>query len=270
LAEGLSLKLLLNYYETEKVIMKKVFFILICLVFFTLGIGTVFGFRILQVNTLRSHRPVFSPQLTTFEALPPTDALVGEIIGLNGDVQKVARDQNGLQTISSSTTSAKPIFTSVLAGEEIITGNASGAIVQYKDFADIELSANSDVSFSNPLAHTFLVTQNNGTVMYDVARTLTDPKIKFPIENTATSPATLSLEGDPIGVRVDSALLSLYLGTAKITQQTTPDQIVIELRNGKAQLGLLNKNNDTKTWLITGNQRVVINNKSKTVEVKPL
>lgn len=207
---------------------------LLFLVLFLVGLTSVFGFRIWQVKRAKS--VPFSPQESSFSLKPPSEALVGRLTEVEGDVKKESRNDGEFKEVKEKE--------QILDGEKLATGGKSQASVELPGFAKVTLDSNSEVGFVSLLPSSFLIKQARGVVGYRLLQN----------ENS-------------LSIRSLHLLLTLDSGESKVETSAEDGEIIVKQLAGKAKLALVDLENKTHVWQLEERQTALINDAERTVEI---
>lgn len=206
---------------------------LLFLILFLVGVMSVFGFRVWQVKKVE--KTPFFPKESSFSFQPPSEALTGKLIKVEGEVKKEPRDDEEFQGVGKGE--------EILDGEKLATGKDSRVAVEFSGFAEVALNSNTEVVFINLLPSSFLIRQASGAVNYKLLQS----------EN-------------PLSVRSLNLLFTLEAGESKIT--VDEEEIVVEQLLGKAKIALVDLENKTHVWQIKKGQKVLIDNEERSLEIE--
>lgn len=207
----------------------------IFLTLFFVGLVGVFAFRIQQVKKA-GNIPFFAEQ-PSFISQPPSDAIIGKLLSVEGRVEKEARGKDELEEIDEES--------DMLQGERLITKEKSKAEVEFPDFAKIDIGSDTEMSFINLLPSSFLVEQKTGEVDYKLLQ-----------------------DENPVSARCLHALLSFYSGEIEVGIED--GEITIWVLEGKAKLAMVDLENNTHVWQFEKDQKVLIDDATRTTEIKRL
>lgn len=205
------------------------------LALFLVGIMGVFGVRVWQVKKARSIP--FSPQESFFSLQPPSEALTGKLIKVEGEVKKEPRDGEEFKEAGKGE--------KILDGEKLATGEDSQAVVEFPDFAHLALESDSEVTFVNLIPSSFLIKQTSGSINY-----------------------RLSQNGNPLSVRSLHLLFTLEEGESRITVDEEDGEVVIEQLLGEAKMAMVDLENKTHVWQLKQSQRALVDDEERTVEIE--
>ena len=166
---------------------------LIFILLFLIGIAGVMTFRLWQVKD--AGHISFVPQQSSFVFKPPSDALKGKFLLINGSVKKEPREKNEFEDVN--------IRVEILQGEKLATGEKSKAVVEFPNFVRVTLDSNTEIGFINLIPANFLISQSLGSVSYELLRDAT-----------------------PINVRSLHALITINSGKSEVTvndETTVPE-----------------------------------------------
>lgn len=212
---------------------KKAYYLVLSLLFLA-GLAGALGLRILQSRMAAP--PPFSPQETGFTLTPPSESLTATLTSAVGSVEKQPRDKDEFEKASEGDR--------ILQGESVATREKSTATIQFPDFAEIALDANSVLGFISLIPESFLLNQPSGSVTYEV------------------------LWEKPISVRSLHALLELQPGESQVS--VVGREITVEVFSGKAKLALVDLENETNLFTLQEGQKAVINDAERSVVIKKL
>lgn len=209
-------------------------FYLAFLLLFLLGIGSVIIFRLWQVK--KEKAILFSPQQSSFTLKPPSEALIGKFLLVDGDVKKEPRDKEKFETVKAE-------GEVLIEGEKIATGEKSQATVEFPDFIRIDLGSDAEIGLANLIPANFLITQSSGSVAYKLLQ-----------------------DNAPISVRSLHALLSFNSGEGELTVKE--GEIIVKVLSGRAKLALVDLENETHVWELKEGQKALINDIERRVEIE--
>jgi len=135
---------------------------------------------------------------------PPSDTLMGTMSDLTGEIKLEARDA----TEPAKLTNKQP----VMQGERIVTAEKSSVRITFGADTTILLDKNTDVSFTQTLPISIVITQNNGTVTY-----------------------SQDTDRFPLSVRVRNLLVRLQSGNVAITLEDGDPRISVSVIDGSAK-----------------------------------
>ena len=207
---------------------------LILALLFLVSVLGVFAFRFWQVKKM----PIasFSPQQSSFNLKPPTEALKGGFLSVEGEVKKEPRDKEEFETV-------KPGGEVLIEGEKIATGKKSQATIEFPDFLRIDLGSDTEIGLSNLMSDNFLISQLSGSVTYGL------------------------LQNDKaFSVRSLHALLAFDSGESEIT--VGGGEIVVKVLSGKAKLALVDLDNETHVWELNEGEEALVDDAERRVEIK--
>jgi hypothetical protein len=194
--------------------------------------GIVLGWRIWQVHKLA--RGEFELKPSSIHLQPPTPALSAYVVDrVIGTVQKIPRDQDEPVDLSLSD--------KVFQGETVTTGAKSETELQFGGKILVSLEANTQLGFSDTLPEEFLVSHQGGTAIYQTQETL--------------------------AVRSLHTLFQIKEGTARITMENSK-RLTLEVLDGQTTIAFVDKQNNTKTWVVMTGQKALINDDARTVTVR--
>ncbi|PIS09455.1 hypothetical protein COT75_01495 [Candidatus Beckwithbacteria bacterium CG10_big_fil_rev_8_21_14_0_10_34_10] len=208
--------------------------LLILSLVFLVGVGGVMVFRLWQVEKM----PVasFSPQQSSFNLKPPTKALKGGFLIIDGNVKKEPRDKEEFETVED-------VGGVLIEGEKIATGKKSQATIEFPDFIRIDLGSDTEIGLSNLMSDNFLISQLSGFVTYRL------------LGNNNT-----------FSVRSLHALMSFEPGESEITVEES--EIVVRILSGKAKLALVDLDNETHVWELNEGEEILVDDGERRVEIK--
>lgn len=206
---------------------------LVFLLLFLIGAVGVVAFRLWQVKN--AGHISFTPQQSSFVLKPPSDALKGKYLLINGSVKKEPREKNDFEDVN--------IREEILQGEKLATGEKSKAVVELTNFARVNLGSNTEIGFNNLIPANFLISQSLGSVTYELLR-----------------------DANPISVRSLHALVAINSGKSEFT--ISDETITFKVLSGAAKLALVDLENKTHIWEIKEGQKALINDTERRVEIK--
>jgi len=181
-------------------------------------------------------RPVpFSPQQSSFIFKLPSDSLRGKLLLVEGGVEKESREKDELEEAD--------IGVEILQGERLVTGEKSKAIVEFLDFAKIDLGANTEIGFISLIPANFLISQASGFVSYKLLK-----------------------ENSSLSVRSLHVLLTFYSGEGEVIVEE--EEITIKVLSGEAKLALVDLDNETHVWELEEGQKALIEDTERKVEIQ--
>lgn len=201
---------------------------------FLTGIGIVVVFRLWQVKKIPA--VYFSPQQSSFSLKPPTEALKGDLLTVEGDVKKEPRDKEEFETVKTE-------GEVLIEGEKIATGKKSQAAIEFPDFIRIDLGSDTEIGLSNLMPDNFLISQLSGSVTYSLLR-----------------------NNNTFSVRSLHALLTFDSGESEIT--VGGSEIAVKILSGKAKLALVDLDNKTHIWELNEGEEVLVDDAERRVEIK--
>lgn len=204
------------------------------LVLFLVGVISVFGVRIWQVR--KAEKIPFVPKGSSFSFQPPSEALTGKLIEVEGELKKEPRDDEEFRGVEKGE--------EILDGEKLATGKDSRVVVEFSGFAEVTLGSNSEIAFINLLPSSFLIKQASGVVNYKLLQS----------EN-------------PLSVRSLNLLFTLEAGESKITTNEEEGGIIVEQLLGKAKIAMVDLENKTHVWEVEEGQTALINDAERRVEI---
>jgi hypothetical protein len=194
---------------------------------------SVVAFRLWQVKD--AGHISFTPQPVSFVLKPPSDALKGKILSINGSVKKEPREKNDFEDVD--------IKEEILQGEKLATGKKSQATVEFANLAKVNLSSDTEIGFNNLIPATFLVSQSLGPVTYELLQ-----------------------DDTSISVRSLHALVTINSGKSEIIVRD--ETITVKILSGTAKLALVDLENKTHVWEIKEGQQALVNDTQRRVEIK--
>jgi hypothetical protein len=214
-----------------------ILFPILCILFFCIGFGVVYLYRVWQKKSLQQDAsPILSTQAaispTPFIMAPPTEAVTGTVETLSGEVQKIAYNANDFLPISTNA--------SILQGEVIKTLENGSAKITFPNTAQIDIRPISQIEFSNLLPQTMLFTQRGGAARY-----------------------TLSDSSRPVSVRILHTLFTIASGSAELAIDSS--DITLTVLSGETIPTIVDVNNDTKFWHITAGKTVTLDDENKSM-----
>jgi len=215
------------------VVSKKINLLILSLLFLT-GIGIVVVFRLWQVKKIPAVS--FSPQQSSFNLKPPTEALKGGFLTVDGDVKKEPRDKEEFETVKTE-------GEVLIEGEKIATGKKSQATIEFPDFIRIDLGSDTEIGLANLIPDNFLISQLSGSVTYRLLRN----------DNT-------------FSVRSLHALLTFDSGESEIT--VGGSEITVKVLSGRAKLALVDLDNETHVWELNEGEEALVDDAERRVEIK--
>jgi len=198
------------------------------------GIGIVVVFRLWQVKKMPAAS--FFPQQSSFNLKPPTEALKGGFLTVEGDVKKEPRDKEEFETVKTE-------GEALIEGEKIATGEKSQATIEFPDFIRIDLGSDAEIGLANLMSDNFLISQLSGSVTYRLLR------------NDTT-----------FSVRSLHVLLAFDSGESEIT--VGGNEIVVKVLSGRAKLALVDLDNKTHVWELNEGEEVLVDDAERRAEIK--
>lgn len=202
------------------------------LLFFA-GLISVFVFRLWQVE--KTGPSSFTPQESSFNFKPPSEAFIGKLLSIEGEVKKESRNKEEFEEVS--------LGEEVLQGESLACGRKSQASVEFTDFISIDLDSNTEIGFISLLPTSFLVEQRSGRANYKLLQ-----------------------DKNSFSVRSLHALLTFEYGESEIT--VGEKEITVKILSGKAKLALVDLENVTHIWELEEGQKALINDTERRVEIE--
>lgn len=203
------------------------------LVFFLAGF---FSIRYLLANDQASYRGQDSmPSTPPFSLKPPSESLTGRIIYLEGEVRKKPRDSELFQAVEGGS--------GLVQGEKLITGVESTAEIEFDQDFKLIVLPNSEISLVSLIPSHFLINQDKGAITYQ----------KLAGQN-------------PLNVRANPLLILIGSGEGKISQK--PKAILIEQNLGNAEIGLVDQNNQTRTWHLEQGQKATFAKDQQSIAIE--
>lgn len=193
------------------------------------GVSLIIGWSIRETQTV-SETPDVTP--TPFVLRPPSQALSGRVSNLSGEVSKQPRDKEGIIPIQDDG--------NVYQGERVVTGDNGWVNLDFLKIGVLSLEPNTEIDLSHLLPDSFLISQNQGVVVYQLLAGQTNLAVK------TLDLAVLIKEGET-RVSLDKEFIE------------------ISVTSGEAILGLVLKNNQTRTWHLQPGEKARIDNDNKTV-----
>ena len=200
---------------------KKVYFISV-FILFLVGIIGFFLYRIYQVEKALSIP--FIPKDSHITLVPPSSALIGKIVQMNGEVKRQARDKEEFEKITDSS--------DILQGESVRTLRNSRVTIEFTDFASIILSQNSQLDLINLIPDNFLFQQSIGNINFKVS------------------------PGKTFSNRILHSLISISDGETIISNDE--DSVTIQVKSGRAKVAFVDLDNQTQVFeLATGDKALI-------------
>lgn len=191
-------------------------------------------FRLWQVKD--AEHISFAPQQSSFVLKPPSDALKGKFLLINGSVKKEPRDdKEEFKEVN--------VGEEILQGEKIATGKKSQATVEFPNFVKVNLVSNTEIGFINLIPANFLLSQPLGSATYEL------------LQNNV-----------PFSVRSLHVLLTVSSGKSEVA--ISDETITVKVLSGTAKLALVDLENKTHIWEIKGGQKALVNDTERRVEIK--
>jgi len=178
----------------------------------------------------------FSPQQSSFNLKPPTEALKGGFLTVDGDVKKEPRDKEEFETVKTE-------GEVLIEGEKIASGKKSQATIEFPDFIRIDLGSDTEIGLINLMPDNFLISQLSGSVVYRL------------LGNNNT-----------FSVRSLHTLMAFESGESEIAVERS--EIVVRVLSGKAKLALVDLDNETHVWELNEGEEVLVNDAERGVEIK--
>lgn len=221
--------------------MKKVGFILLCILLFIISFGSVVAFRILQIKSEVAPTPTPVAQATPtpidFKLDPPKESLQGRVTRLTGTVMKTVRNEKDPQEVNS-----KSVF---LEGEQLTASPSASIDVQFSEFNLFSVSPETILAFPSTNPKNFLFKIDKGSTVFQ-----TDQMI-----------ATIS-------ARSLHGLFSLSLGKASISVDPDKKIITYIIAEGEGKVGYIDSDNKTQTVDLTEGQTATFNDEKRTVKIQ--
>lgn len=208
--------------------------IIILILAFFIGIIIFFTFRIWQVK--KAAKVIFTPYKSSFELAPAKEALKGKLVTIKGEVKKESRDDDEFKKVEEDE--------EVLSGEKLATGEKSEAEVAFENFVKMSLGPDTEVSFVSLIPASFLIRQSRGTVTYEILK-----------DETLISIRSLNMLFEQKG------------GKSVFTVDSNKAEVTIEMVRGEGKIAMVDRENKTYVWEIKEGQRVLIDNKDRTVKI---
>ena len=222
----------MNSQNLQPAYSKKTYY-LVFLLLFLIGTVSVVAFRLWQVKG--AGHISFAPQQSSFVFKPPSDALKGKFLLINGSVKKEQREKNDFEDVN--------IREEILQGEKIATGKKSQATVEFPNFVKVNLGSNAEIGFNNLIPANFLLSQSLGSVTYELLQ-----------------------DNVPLSVRSLHVLLTVNSGKSEVA--VSDETIAVKVLSGKAKLALVDLENKTHVWEIKEGQKALVNDTQRRVEIK--
>lgn len=201
---------------------------------FLTGIGIVVVFRLWQVKKIPA--VYFSPQQSSFSLKPPTEALKGDLLTVEGDVKKEPRDKEEFETVKTE-------GEVLIEGEKIGTEKKSQAAIEFPDFIRIDLGSDTEITLANLMPANFLISQLSGSVTYRL------------LQNDNT-----------FSVRSLHALLTFDSGESEVAVEGS--EVTVKVLSGKAKLALVDLDNETHVWELNEGEEALVDDAERRVEIK--
>lgn len=162
------------------------------IILFFLGIGVVYGVRIVQVKL----KPpmAFSPSVSTLTLSPPRESFSGQIVESSGVVEKRGREDEEF----------KPLQGTTIVQDDSIATKQSNIEILLNDQTGLKLLNNSEIGFVNLLPNSLLFKQVSGTITYKPFSPISIRVLHTLIETTGT-----------ITVSIDQSFITLNHLTIK-------------------------------------------------------
>lgn len=195
-----------------------------------LGFGAMYGyFTLTQTQQQKTQTTNKTTESKFSLAEAPSDTMDGKIISLSGETKWESRSATEPAILK------QPVV--LKQGEEVITGPSGSMAVQFPKGTNINISANSDVSFIQTFPQSMVIAQKSGYVTY------------------------LKSETSPLFIRSNSLLLELQKGS--ITVSMTDNFTTVTVLSGSITAAY--NNIDTKSIVssVTAGERFIYDNITK-------
>jgi len=222
--------------KLKKIINKEVFKKLMGIIFlvavFLSGFLLVLWYRVKTVEKYR--QTSFKVKESNFELEPPKDSLVGRIATSSGKVVKEKRDEDEFKEIN--------IDEEIIKGEALATFEDSGLVVDFENFANIEVDENTEIELISTDPENFLINFKKGSFGLEIFE-----------------------DDEEVSVRALNALISFEKGKGEISVNN--DLIYVDVIEGLARAGIVDLDNNTEVYEIEEGQSARINNLYRRVEI---
>lgn len=199
---------------------------------FLLGI---FGYRFFKSDQSERGISLSQAEPSPFVLKPPSAALAGQVIKINGEVNKQPRDKEGLLPVEDGQ--------SVYQAENVLVGAGSSAEVLFPRFAQLNLGENSEIDLVSLIPESFLVSQKLGQVSY-----------------------LLLSEDDQLSVKIFELLALINTGESVINIQNGIVEIAVS--SGSTRLALIDNDNQTQVWDLAKGDKASIDLEGKDLQIK--
>lgn len=218
--------------------MKKIIFILTCIILFCVGFAGVIGWRVWHVKKIVVIEPeVFTAHPTEYMFEPPRQSLAGIVSVVGGEVLKLEREDREPHIATESS--------QIVEGEKILTQLQGSAEMQFADHARIRLQPNTTVTLVSTNPNNFLLALERGTISLQTDETI----------------ATVS-------ARAQHGLIQLENGKAELSLDPETNTLTFFVDEGVGQIGYIDSDNNTQTKQITAGEAITFDDKKRIVKVR--
>lgn len=207
----------------------KLGFIFLCVFFLLIG---AFGVLAIRLWLVKKSITLFSPELSNFQFSPPSEAVVGQLTGVIGDVEKIPRDS----TVSAQLRNGDTL----LVGETLTTTSRSSVSLALGPSAVATMSALSQLAYSSGLPDNLLLVQTQGLISY-----------------ANFGPSSLSLRIWHSLVTCDTGVLNVHLDYPVANVAT------LTVVSGEARVVMIDKTNQTQLLTLTAGQIVRVDDSER-------
>ncbi len=215
----------------------RLLFYLFSILFYFLGLAVflfVFSPSKQSSSVLPEVLDILPNELVNLPDEPPALALKGETQAVVPTVSKLVRNRNEWEEVKDKTI--------VLMGESLKTDKTGKSRVIFNDHLTVEIEPNSEIKFINLLPDSFLISQLQGKVNYQVNK--------------------------PTSFRIGLALLLILSGQLKIESSLDNQLFTVNLLSGSGQFALIDKDNQTQVYLLKAGQRLFYQKQNQSVNIK--
>ncbi|MCR4330005.1 MAG: hypothetical protein NUV65_05695 [Candidatus Roizmanbacteria bacterium] len=168
---------------------------------------------------------------------PPSEALMGTMSSLIGEIQIETRDATEPAKLKNAQ--------SVMQGERVLSAEKGSVRITYGIDTTILLDNDTDVSFTQTLPISIVITQNKGTVTYS--------------QNTDTF---------PLSVRVRNLLVRLVSGSVTISLEDSDPLIRVVVHGGSVKIAYNNNSFESQVNTLSKGDTMIFDSDARNATIE--